>query len=903
MLIRALGETNRRLEDLTAGEVDTVTDRQGHSFLLQRAQERWRQSAVEKQAAIIDALPAHIALLNAEGVILSANESWRQFTDGNALLNPRYAVGSNYLEICDSVRGEAASDASQAAAGIRSVFRGGIKSFSMEYACESATEKRWFLFTATPVDDRLDMGAVVMHLDISENRRSEENLHRFEAAMNASPDAIFLIDRPDMRIVYANEAARRMQELDSDQILELKPWDAIDVSREALENIYDAIILGGGFAEPMEMPRSVGNAAPRWTEVRRHAQRIGGRWTIVVLVRDVTARKEAEQRIAYLNRVYAVMSGINALIVRARGRDELFREACRIAVDDGELAMAWIGMVDTAHSRVELQASAGMPEEFRSAVTEQNYSTSTGTAGNSLPMRILSERKRFVSNDSQNDRNVYLRALHVKYGINSIAKFPLIVADKAVGVLVFYARERGYFQEEQLRLLTDLASDVAFAIAQIESRDRLDYLSYYDVVTGLANRTLFLERAAQYVQSAASGGHKLALCLIDLERFKNINDSLGRGVGDSLLKQVGQWLASDTGDANIVARVDADRFAIVMPKVEDEEQVAWRLERSLRAFLSHSFTLNDTAYRIAAKTGVAMYPADGGNAETLFKHAEVALKRAKAGGDRFLFYAQKMTETVVGRLDLENWLRRALELDEFVLHYQPKVDVASGKLVGVEALIRWNDPRTGLVPPGQFIPILEETGLIHDVGRWALNKAMEDYLRWRNAGLPAVRVAVNLSPLQLRNRDFVANMQQVISVDANAAAGLELELTESLIMEDVRLSIANLRAIRAMGIRIAIDDFGTGFSSLSYLSKLPIDTVKIDRSFVTDMVTGAEGLTLISIIINLAHSLKLKVVAEGVETEEQSRLLRLLTCDEMQGFFVSEPLTAAMFEKNYLTAR
>jgi EAL domain-containing protein (putative c-di-GMP-specific phosphodiesterase class I) len=238
-----------------------------------------------------------------------------------------------------------------------------------------------------------------------------------------------------------------------------------------------------------------------------------------------------------------------------------------------------------------------------------------------------------------------------------------------------------------------------------------------------------------------------------------------------------------------------------------------------------------------------------------------------------------------------------------VLHYQPKVDVASGKLVGVEALIRWNDPRTGLVPPGQFIPILEETGLIHDVGRWALNKAMEDYLRWRNAGLPAVRVAVNLSPLQLRNRDFVANMQQVISVDANAAAGLELELTESLIMEDVRLSIANLRAIRAMGIRIAIDDFGTGFSSLSYLSKLPIDTVKIDRSFVTDMVTGAEGLTLISIIINLAHSLKLKVVAEGVETEEQSRLLRLLTCDEMQGFFVSEPLTAAMFEKNYLTAR
>jgi EAL domain-containing protein (putative c-di-GMP-specific phosphodiesterase class I) len=235
-----------------------------------------------------------------------------------------------------------------------------------------------------------------------------------------------------------------------------------------------------------------------------------------------------------------------------------------------------------------------------------------------------------------------------------------------------------------------------------------------------------------------------------------------------------------------------------------------------------------------------------------------------------------------------------------VLHYQPKGSFASGKLTGAEALIRWNDPRTGLVPPGRFIPILEETGLIYDVGRWALRKAIEDYLRWRAAGLPAVRIAVNVSPLQLRNRGFIDEIRQAIGIDAQAAAGLELEITENLIMEDVKHNIASLQAIRAMGVTIAIDDFGTGFSSLSYLAKLPVDTLKIDQLFVTDMTAGPEGLALVSTIISLAHSLKLKVVAEGVETEEQSRLLKLLSCDEMQGFLFSKPVPAEIFETRFL---
>jgi EAL domain-containing protein (putative c-di-GMP-specific phosphodiesterase class I) len=235
-----------------------------------------------------------------------------------------------------------------------------------------------------------------------------------------------------------------------------------------------------------------------------------------------------------------------------------------------------------------------------------------------------------------------------------------------------------------------------------------------------------------------------------------------------------------------------------------------------------------------------------------------------------------------------------------VLHYQPKINLESGKLTSAEALIRWNDPRTGLVPPGRFIPILEETGLIFEVGRWALRKAIEDYVLWHNAGLPAVRIAVNVSPLQLRHRGFVAEIEEAIGIDQCAPGGLELEITESMIMEDVKHNIASLAAIRAMGVTIAIDDFGTGFSSLSYLAKLPVDTLKIDRSFVVDMALSPQGLALASTIIHLAHSLKLKVVAEGVETEEQSRLLRLLGCDEMQGFLFSKAVPRDVFEARFL---
>jgi diguanylate cyclase (GGDEF)-like protein len=620
------------------------------------------------------------------------------------------------------------------------------------------------------------------------------------------------------------------------------------------------------------------------------------------MVRDVTDRKEAENRIIHLNRVHAMLSGINTLIVRVRDRNELFSEACRIATDEGGFRMVWIGLVDHGLQKIIPVASVGVRDDFMAQIRD-SFTLREGTAlSNTMTARAVREAKPAVANNLESNANVLFHRQHFAAGIRSMAVLPLIIGGAVVGVVALYAYETEFFHEGEMKLLTELTGDIAYAIDHIEKQERLDYLAYYDVLTGLANRALFLERTAQYIRGAASGRRKLALFLIDLERFKNINDSLGRPAGDLLLKQVAQWLTRAVGDANLLARVDADHFGVVLPDIRHMRDAMRLLKKTMLAFLSHPFQLNDAVFRIAAKVGVAVCPNDGTDADTLFKNAESALKKAKLSGDKYLSYSQHMTVADAGRLTLENQLRQALERREFVLYYQPKMNLLSGQVTGAEALLRWNDPLTGLVSPNRIIPILEETGLMHDVGRWALNEAVASYRRWRDAGLQAVCIAVNVSPMQLRNRGFVAEIRNAIAGDPLAAAGLELEITESLIMEDVRASIGSLRAVRELGVRIAIDDFGTGFSSLSYLGRLPVHTLKIDRSFVIDMGAGPEGLALVSTIINLAHSMKLNVVAEGVETEEQSRLLRLLNCDEIQGYWFGHPVPRDVFEAKYLGA-
>jgi diguanylate cyclase (GGDEF)-like protein len=484
---------------------------------------------------------------------------------------------------------------------------------------------------------------------------------------------------------------------------------------------------------------------------------------------------------------------------------------------------------------------------------------------------------------------VLLAPQSMNLGSRALVALPLVVGGEAVGVLTLHAREPGFFDDEEMKLLLELAGDVSFAIEHIEKSEKADYLAYYDVLTGLANRTLFIDRLTHKLNAAAAGQHKVAVLLVDVERFKSVNDSLGRHAGDQLLKQIAERLRNYAPDTVEIARAGSDQFKLAIPGVTDENDVARFIEQGARECFGAPFQAGGADLRVRVKVGIAMYPNDGADAETLSRNSEAALERAKSTGSAYVFFADDMSKRVAGKLALEQQLEQALEKDEFVLHYQPKVDLESRRIVGMEALIRWMNAERGLVPPGQFIPLLEETGLIREVGVWAIRRAVRDHRHWLRQGLRAPRVAVNVSQIQLRQQDFVEVLREAIAQGANPT-GIDLEITESMVMHDVAANIAKLKAVRDLGVSIAIDDFGTGYSSLGYLAKLPVQALKIDRSFIVAMASDPDAMTLTSTIISLAHSLRLQVIAEGVETEEQARMLRLLRCDQMQGYLFSRPL-------------
>ena len=596
-----------------------------------------------------------------------------------------------------------------------------------------------------------------------------------------------------------------------------------------------------------------------------------------------------------------MVSSINAAIVHVHERDRLLEEACRMAVEHGKFRLAWAGLVDAEARHCTPIASAGGDPTMGGRLGRPE--PIDPTSGRSLVHEAVMLRRAAVCNDVEAVQGqLRFGPDLVKAGYRAAIVLPLIVDGKAAGVFSLYTSEKEFFNEGETKLLRELASQVSFALDHIVKTERLDYLAYYDALTGLANRTLLLQRLARDLESAAGRQHCLALAVFDIDRFENINDSFGRHVGDQVLKTLVGRLMQCLGDPGRAARVGPDEIVAVIPEARSENDVARAvIDWSTRIFAA-PFRTHAAELRLSGKVGIAMFPADGADPETLLKHAQTALKKCKASADTYLFYTQDMSSRTAERLALEIKLRDGLEKEEFVLHYQPKIDTRSGRLVGVEALVRWQNPDLGLVPPAQFIPLMEETGLIVEAGRWALRRAIADRRRWTEAGLQAPRISINLSTVELRKQDFVDVFAQTLRL-GDEDHGIDIEVTESIIMEDVAANIAKLLAIRDLGVDIAIDDFGTGYSSLAYLARLPVQMLKIDRTFVSAMLDDASAMTLVSTMISLARSLKLTVVAEGVEQEEQARMLRLLRCDQMQGYLFDKPLTFDEMSERLKTRR
>jgi diguanylate cyclase (GGDEF)-like protein len=612
---------------------------------------------------------------------------------------------------------------------------------------------------------------------------------------------------------------------------------------------------------------------------------------VVASIRDQSERRAQEARIARLSRVRGMLGAINSAIVRIRDRRALFEELCRIAVADGGFAVARVvyRLADGGYGL--LATSAPADHRFADMVEDINRNPQGEP---SLLAVALREGRAQVSNDVRTDERVPDREALTAHGSFALALLPIALNGCTVGALALRSTATDVFDPEETRLLEEIVSNIVFALELMEKQGRLDYLAYYDALTGLPNQTLFRDRLAQAVEAARRERRQLGLVVFNLERFKGINDALGAPAGDEALKAVAIRLRDFLGDDNRISRLSGDTYAAIFPGVESPADLARSVTDAGDKLFGTPYVLAGREIRVGAKAGIAIFPGDGVDAEALLRNAEAALAKARDTGERYLYYAPQINARVAEQVDLEQRLRRAVADGELQLHFQPKVDLQTRRIVGVEALMRWNGPDGKPIPPVRFVPLLEDTGLIYEAGRHALATAAATHRAWMKAGLDAPRIAVNVSALQLGRPGFVNELVEAIG-DVKTA-GIDLEVTESLMMEDVVASIAKLRDARDLGVHIALDDFGTGYSSLAYLARLPLDTLKVDRSFIKGITENTNDVSLVTTMISLAQALRFKVVAEGVETEEQARLLRLLRCDQMQGWLFSPAVTREKLE-------
>lgn len=600
-------------------------------------------------------------------------------------------------------------------------------------------------------------------------------------------------------------------------------------------------------------------------------------------IADVTSRKAAELRLGRLARWSSLLGRVRAEFWNCERPAVLGERICRRLVERDGFSLAWIGRLDAAAGAViTLAAAVDQGGALPNAVPD--------------PGEMCASDSPLLAGLRHGRAGVAPAAVAIRIGASlglppawrQILSLPLGAHPRQFGCLALVSTTIEPFCADSLRLLQEFADDLAEVLLRHEPREGAEQRLGVDRLTGLPTRALFLEHLARRIDA----GVPFALMVFDVDRFKFINESLGHAVGDALLGTLAQRLRALRPEVEL-ARPGGDDFALVLPGRYTERDLVRFFRDRLLPLLARPIHLAGEELRVSLKSGVARFPANGAEAAILLGNAERAHRSAQSGAESLRLFDSILEQSGASDgLRLENRLRRALERGEFCAQYQPKIDLRSGRMVGVEALLRWNDPDEGLIRPERFIQVLEETGVVLEVGRWMLAEVARQFRRWAERTPFPPRIAVNISPQHLCQRDFLKDVEAVLDACPAFAARLELEITESSIMVDMAANIAKLRVLRERGVEVSLDDFGTGYSSLSHLTRLPLSRLKIDRSFIAKMTETAADLAVVSSIISLAHTLDLKVTAEGVETSEQLKFLRLLRCDETQGYWSGPPLDA-----------
>ncbi|MGH8148770.1 MAG: bifunctional diguanylate cyclase/phosphodiesterase [Steroidobacteraceae bacterium] len=727
----------------------------------------------------------------------------------------------------------------------------------------------------------------------TERQQAREQAELFHTLLQQCNDMIYVVDADSGRVLDANESGAERLGYTREELLSLSVSEFAPAAAEpSWPERADYIKAVGTLVTEAPYRTRGGSTFPVEASLR-YLEHEGKRY-IVAVARDITEHRRHREQLERLARILRMQSGVNAAVLRIEDRDELLQEACRLATAVGGYDRAVMAVVDASGRKAVPRFRAGSALDFPEPAELELGDGSAPDAN--LVSRALRTGQASVSSDlSYPEPPTAMRETLVERGYRAMVALPLVAEGRREAALVLVSRNPDLVADgELLILLQEMMETLSFALRSRLHAETVQFLAYYDPLTGLAKRTRFAERLDELVRHD-DAQTAFAVVAFDVRGLNRINDTFGRHVGDSILREVADRLRLHGRGEELAAYLGGGAFAIVEPPLAGDESIRSVLNANLFA---EPAVIEGQSLLLSASYGVAHFPQDGADGATLLQRAEAALKLAKDSGTSYLHYRLEMHSEIAERLRLEHKLSTALAAGQFDLHYQAELDPATGRIDAVEALLRWNDPDSGIVAPGRFLHVLEATGLILPVGDWVLTRAVEDCERWSRLGIAPLRVGVNVSAVQLRQRAFLGKVLELAArLVRSSGFGLDLEITESTLLQDPDGAGRMLRELRAAGIRIALDDFGTGYSSLGLLSKLPVDVLKIDHSFTRGIPHDAPSVAIVDTVLRLASAFHLKTVVEGVETAAQLEAVRAMRCDRWQGYLHGPPVPAHVIER------